>query len=99
MAYKKTAIRGLASLASVIFFAWGALIVLKGVWDVCGGQPEANFFSPQPWEFVTREQWFRYAGFEIIYGVTCLALGWYIRRVGKHLPEWIEREETQEELM
>jgi hypothetical protein len=55
---------------------WGGLVALKGLWDCFWGQPEANFFSPHPWEFVTREQWSRYAGFELTYGVACAALGW-----------------------
>jgi len=89
---QKIVIRGLARLASRIFFVWGGLAALKGLWDCFLGEPEANFFSAQPWEFVTREQWFRYAGFEITYGLACLALAWALRAYSRRLPEWIERD-------
>ena len=56
-----------------------------------GGQPEANFFSPQPWQFVTRAQWFRYAGFELAYGLACLGLGLAATIYARRLPEWVER--------
>jgi hypothetical protein len=80
----------LARLTGWIFLAWGALILLKGLWDCFGGQPEANAFSPEPWRFVTRDEWLRYAGFELTYGLACLAIGHLAWRYAGRLPEWVE---------
>lgn len=85
-------IRGLARLASAIFAGWGGLVLLKGVYDLfLGGQPEANLYAPEPWAFVTREQWSRYAAFEAVYGLACLALAAWARRWSKRLPETVKR--------
>jgi hypothetical protein len=96
---RKVAVRGLARLASLIFFVWGGLMTGKALWDCFGGQPEANYFSPRPWQFVTREQWFRYAGFELAYGLSCLALAWAILVYAKRLPVWVERNTSKEEFL
>jgi len=92
---EKVAIRGLARLASGFFFVWGGLALAKGLWDFFIGQPEANFFSGEPWQFVTRAQWRRYAAFETTYGLACAALGFFIARVAPRLPEWTERQHGQ----
>jgi hypothetical protein len=65
----------LARLAAKLFLVWGVLVSGKGLWDAFAGEPEANFYSPKPWEFVTREQWARYAGFELAYGLACVGMG------------------------
>lgn len=96
---EKIAVRGLARLAGWAFVAWGAIIVLKGLWDCFLGQPEANYFSSRPWEFVTREQWLRYAGFELAYGLACLALGRAAWAFARRLPEWVEREKPAEDII
>ncbi len=93
---KKIAVRGLARLASRFFFMWGGLAALKALWDLFGGEPEANVFSPQPWQFVTREQWFRYAGFELTYGLACLSLGWVLWCAARRLPVFVERDISEE---
>lgn len=72
---RPSAARNLALLASWVFFVWGAGAALKGLWDAFLGAPEARFFSAKPWDFVTRDQWFRFAGFELTYGLACVALG------------------------
>lgn len=94
---EKVAIRGLAHLSAWMFAGWGGLVALKGLWDCFGGEPEANKFSPGPWEFVTREQWFRYAGFEVAYGLACVGVALALRAYGRRLPEVVERPALPEE--
>ncbi|MDE2291306.1 MAG: hypothetical protein KGL53_04420 [Elusimicrobia bacterium] len=66
----------------------------KGAYDLLlGGQPEANLYSPAPWQFVTRAQWHRYAGFELLYGLACLGVAVALWRYARFLPDWVEREE------
>jgi len=89
---RRIRVRGLAVLAAWIFGLWGALVSCKGLYDLFWGVPEANAYSPQPWGFVTREAWLRYGGFELSYGICCLALAWYLVRYSRFLPESIERE-------
>ncbi len=96
---QRVAVRGLARLASRIFFVWGALAAAKGLWDAFGGQPEANYFSPQPWQFVTRQEWSRYAGFELAYGLACLGVGWAILSLARRLPLWKQRENEIDEIL
>ena len=84
-------IRGLARLAAAIFAGWGGLIAFKGLWDLFLGEPEANLYSPQKWQFVTQAQWLRWAGFELAYGVACGALAWYCVLWGRRLPETVSR--------
>ena len=88
---EKIKISGLLHIAGRIFFIWGLFAGLKGLWDAFIGEPEANYFSPHKWEFVTRQQWFTWSGFEVAYGAAsifaALALFYYARR----LPEYIER--------
>jgi hypothetical protein len=93
---EKIAVRGLPRLAAGIFGFCGALAVLKGLRDCFGGEPEANFFSPRPWEFVTRAQWLRFAGFELAYGAACLGLAWAAWEYSKRLPAWTVRKTKEE---
>jgi hypothetical protein len=95
---QKMAVRGLARMTGWIFLVWGAVTALKGLYDAFLGQPEANYFSPKPWEFVTREQWFRWAGFELAYGLACLGAGFAAWAYARRLPEFILREKTIEDL-
>jgi hypothetical protein len=90
---QKIAIRGLARLAARLFFVWGALLILKGLWDCGLGQPEANSFSPGNWEFVTQQQWYRFAGFELAYGLACMGLARAAWVFSFRLPEWINERE------
>ncbi|MBI5597490.1 MAG: hypothetical protein HY928_15480 [Elusimicrobia bacterium] len=89
---RKVKVRGLARLAAGLFAVWGGLVAPKGLYDLCLGQPEANLYSPQPWQFVTRAQWQRYAAFELLYGAACLGLAVYLWRYARFLPEWVERD-------
>ena len=84
-------VRGLSRLAAALLAAWGGLVCLKGLWDSFVGEPEANLYAPYKWAFVTQEQWLRYAGFELAYGLACLGLAWYCLRWGRRLPETVER--------
>jgi hypothetical protein len=93
---EKVGARGLARLAAWIFFAWGAVLALKGLYDAFLGQPEANYYSPKPWQYVTREQWFRWVGFEIAYGAACLGLGLAALEYAKRLPVFVLREKKEE---
>lgn len=90
-------VRGLARLAAAIFAGWGGLVASKGVWDLLGGEPEANLYAPRPWAFVAREQWRRWAGFELAYGLACLALAWYCLRRARLLPETVRRPRREPE--
>lgn len=94
---EKIKIRGLAVLSSWIFLLWGGLIAIKGIYDLFLGEPEANLYAPQAWAFVTREQWARYGGFELFYGLVCLGLGWYLLRYSAFLPETVMRPRTDAE--
>lgn len=91
IATEKVKIRGLARLSACLFGFWGAVVAPKGVYDLLGGEPEANIYAPRPWAFVTREQWLRYAGFEFVYGLCCLALAVCLWRYARFLPESISR--------
>lgn len=88
---QKVAVAGLARLAGAIFGVGGGLFGAKGIWDCFRGVPEAHFFSPRPWSFVTQAQWTRFAGFEIAVGLACLGLGWAAWVYSYKLPAWIER--------
>jgi hypothetical protein len=90
-------IRGLARLAAAIFAGWGGLAAFKGGYDLLGGEPEANQYAPKAWAFVTRAQWGRFALFELVYGLSCLALAWYCVRWSRRLPETIQRPRREPE--
>jgi hypothetical protein len=85
-------VRGLAHVAAGILGVWGAIAAAKGFYDIfLGGTPEANLYAPEPWAFVTREQWARYARFELVYGAACLLLAAAVVRYARFLPELVER--------
>lgn len=84
-------VRGLARLAAAMFAGWGGLALFKGVYDLLGGEPEANLYAPKPWAFVTKAQWGRYAAFEAVFGLCLLALAWFCLAYGKRLPETVRR--------
>ncbi|OGR84654.1 MAG: hypothetical protein A2901_07430 [Elusimicrobia bacterium RIFCSPLOWO2_01_FULL_54_10] len=88
---EKVKIRGLVRIAGWIFHVWGGLVAFKGLYDSFFGEPEANLYSPEKWEFVTQEQWLRWSGFEIAYGLACIGLGFACWEAAKRLPDWVER--------
>ena len=88
---EKIKVRGLPRIASALLVVWGLSVAAKAVYDLFVGEPEANIYSPQKWQFVTQEQWLRYGGFELAYGLCCLALAWALWRYSRFLPDWIER--------
>jgi len=91
LAKDRIKIRGLAQLAAGIFVAWGVLVAGKGVYDLIWGAPEANLYAPSPWAFISREEWRRYGVFEFVYGFACLALGGYLIRFARFLPDTVAR--------
>ena len=88
-------VRGLVHCSAWIFGIWGAAVSLKGVYDLLGGQPEANLYSPAPWAFVTQPQWLRYSSFELVYGLICLAVAWTLVRYSAFLPETFRRKRVE----
>lgn len=96
MAKEKVRVRGLAQIAAGIFGLWGALASGKGCFDLLWGTPEANLYAPAPWAFVSREQWLRYGGFELIYGLVCLGVAWTLVSYARLLPPFIERTPPQD---
>lgn len=95
----KIKVRGLVRAAGWIVVVWGSVVTLKGFWDAFCGEPEANQFSPQPWQFITKDQWLRYAGFEICYGMACLGVAYLLWRYAQRLPEWVIRERPSSPLI
>ena len=91
-------IRGLVRLSTWMFGIWGGIVSLKGIYDLLSGQPEANIYAPAPWTFVTRPEWFRYAAFEVCYGVVCLMLAWALMKYSGFLPETIRRKRVEPQL-
>lgn len=85
-------------MASGILGLWGAAVAAKAVYDLLVGEPEANLYALEKWTFVTREQWLRYAGFELAYGLACLALAWLALRYARFLPAVVERPRSAGEL-
>lgn len=91
-------VRGLVRLSAWIFGVWGSVVSSKGVYDLLGGQPEANLYAPSPWAFVTKAQWFRYSSFELVYGLICLAVAWTLVSYSAFLPETLRRKRAEPEL-
>jgi len=83
---KRVAVRGVVRFPSVLFFLVGGGAALKGIWDSFFGAPEANVFSPVPWSFVTREEWLRFAGFELAFGLACVGVGLTLWVWSRELP-------------
>jgi len=94
---EKIKIRGLASISSRLLGAWGAVVTGKSVYDLFAGEPEANLYAPVKWAFVTQEQWLRYAGFELAYGLALLGLSWSLARYARFLPETVSRPRREPE--
>ena len=88
---KKIKIRGLVICSGWIFVVWGFVVSIKGFWDVFVGEPEANLYSPNKWEFISKKQWLTWSGFEITYGLACIAIAYVLWNYAKRLPEYIER--------
>ena len=78
-------------MSAAILGSWGAAVALKAVYDLLGGEPEANLYAPAKWAFVTQEQWRRYASFELAYGASCLGLAWVLVKYGRLLPVSVTR--------
>lgn len=92
---EKIKIRGLVRIAGWIFISWGSLVAITGLYHSFFGEPEANYYSPAKWDFVTEEQWLRWSGFEITYGLACIGIALLCWEYAKILPDWILREKKQ----
>ncbi len=92
---EKIKIRGLVVIAGWIFAVWGTLLAALGLYHCFFGEPEANYYSLTPWEFVTRDQWLRWSGFEMAYGLACAGIGFLCWEYAKYLPEWISRDKEE----
>ncbi|MBN1621216.1 MAG: hypothetical protein JW871_01345 [Endomicrobiales bacterium] len=88
---RKVKIRGLVRCAARIFLVWGSIVAIKGVWDVFWGEPEANLYSPNKWDFISQKQWLTWSGFEITYGLACVAISYILFKYAWRLPEYIEQ--------
>jgi hypothetical protein len=88
---KKIKIRGLVVSASGIFLSWGAIVEFKGIFDAFWGEPEANFYSPNKWDFISQKQWLTWSGFEIAYGLACAGIALLLWKYARLLPPYIER--------
>jgi hypothetical protein len=97
MSKKVIKVRGLVRTAGWLFCVWGAVIASKGFFDLLWGEPEANFYSPRPWEFVSRAQWLNWSGFEVIYGMACVGIAWLLWKYAAYVPEQIVREKEHNE--
>ncbi|MBI4051018.1 MAG: hypothetical protein HY400_00780 [Elusimicrobia bacterium] len=95
---EKIKIRGLGRISGWMFAAWGFIVLLKAIYDLFCGEPESNQYSLRPWEFVARDQWLRYGGFELVYGLACLSLAWLLFRYSTFLPEIIQRRTQKPEV-
>jgi len=73
-------------------------VAFKGLYDLFIGEPEANLYSVEKWQFVTQQQWLRYAGFELAYGLALIALAVVIKKYSRFLPETIERPRREPDL-
>ena len=87
---KKLKFRGLFVAAGWMFVLWGGIVMVKGFYDLLIGEPEANYFSPRPWDFVTRSQWANWAGFEVTYGLTCVGVAYLLWKFAPRVPEYME---------
>ena len=88
---EKIKVRGLAQIAGWIFVSWGSIIGVVGLYHAFLGEPEANYYSLEKWQFVTQEQWLRWDGFEITYGLACMGIGFLCWEYAKRLPESVSR--------
>jgi hypothetical protein len=90
-------IRGLVHIAGWLFCLWGATVVVKGLFDLFWGEPEANFYSPRRWEFITQAQWLNWSGFEVMYGASCIGIACVLWKYAVFVPEQVTREEEHNE--
>lgn len=81
----KAELRGLLHIAGWTLIGWGSLAALLGIGHAFFGEPEANYFSPEKWQFVTQEQWLRWSGFEVTYGLACIGTGIFCREAAKKI--------------
>lgn len=88
---EKIKIRGLARIAGWIALVWGTGFGILGLFHAFIGEPEANAYSLDKWQFVSQEQWLRWSGFEITYGLACMGLGLLCWEYAKRLPDWVSR--------
>ncbi|MCX5777668.1 MAG: hypothetical protein NTU66_00350 [Elusimicrobia bacterium] len=93
----KIKIRGLVRTAGWLFFIWGVTVAAKGFFDIFFGEPEANYYSPHPWEFITRAQWHTWSVFEVMYGLACILITYAVWKYAAYVPEQVTKEEERNE--
>ncbi len=94
---EKVKIRGLVRASGWIFLIWGVVITLKGLLDAFWLEPEANYYSLKRWEFITLDQWIRYATFEVVYGVVCIIISGLLFEYSKRVADYISRPRIEDE--
>ncbi len=95
MPTEKIKIRGLVQIAGWIFMVWGCLMTALGLYHAFAGEPEANYYSLERWQFVTQAQWLRWSGFETAFGLACAGIGFLCWEYARRLPEWIVRDREE----
>ena len=79
---QKVRYRAIFRSSGWIFSIWGSIVIIKGLYDAFVGVPES--------EFITSDKWLKYSGFEVVYGLACLTVGYLIFEFAKRIPEFIE---------
>ena len=80
---EKIKIRGLVRQAGWIFLIWGIVVGIKGLLDAFVLNPES--------EFIPLDKWLKYAGFELTYGIACVAVGIVLFKFSERVKEYIIR--------
>ncbi len=84
---EKIKIRGLVCQSGWIFFIWGIIVAIKGLLDAFILNPES--------EFVSLDEWLKYAGFELTYGLACLGVGILLFKFSPRVKEYIVRDKEE----
>ncbi|MCK5533845.1 hypothetical protein KAI68_01925 [bacterium] len=84
---EKIKIRGLVRQSGWIFLIWGIVVAIKGLLDA--------FLLNPPSEFISLDEWLRYAGFEIIYGIACLGVGILLFKFSRRVKEYVVRDKEE----
>ena len=93
---EKIKLRGLPVISGWIFVFFGVIVTLKGFYDSFFGEPEANIYSLKKWDFISKQQWLTWSGFEIAYGLACMGVAYFLMEYSKRLPEYITVEAKKE---
>jgi hypothetical protein len=95
----KIKIRGLFRIAGWILVGWGSGMSFLGLVHAFFGEPEANIYSLEKWQFVTQEQWLRWSGFEMTYGLACIGIALVVWELAKRFPETVLQEKQKNDFV